>query len=339
MALKISSSMKTSAEIGIVVIGRNEGQRLVNCLSSLKSRKYLVAYVDSGSTDDSESVAGRFGALVVSLEPTRPFTAARARNEGFASLMNKNPGLEFVQFVDGDCELDSAWTEVGVDFLLRNPDVALVCGRRRERFPERSIYNSLCDIEWNTDIGEAVSCGGDSLIRADAFIQVKGFRPELMAGEEPEMCARLRESGWRIWRLDAEMTRHDVNLLRFGQWWRRTVRTGYGYAEICTLPQTSRFRLYGGAVNRAIFWAAFIPTLIFLSSFAHSLIAAAIALIYPIQIARVAFRTGPRELGSWRYALFLLIAKFAELRGVMTFYWAWITSQQTRLIEYKNTLR
>lgn len=330
--------MKTSAEIGIVVIGRNEGQRLVNCLNSLKSKQYLVSYVDSGSTDESRSVADRFGALVVNLEPTLPFTAARARNEGFVSLMNKKPTLQFVQFIDGDCELDSEWTEIGVDFLLRNPDVALVCGRRRERFPERSTYNSLCDIEWNTGIGEAISCGGDSLIRVDAFAQVKGFRPDVMAGEEPEMCARLRESGWRIWRLDAEMTRHDVNLLTFGQWWRRTVRTGYGYAEICTLSQKSRFVLYAREVNRAVFWAALIPALILLSSLAHSLIAAALALIYPIQIARVAFRRGPRQLDSWRYALFLLIAKFAELQGVMTFYWRRITSQQARLIEYKDSL-
>ena len=233
-----------SDEIGVVVIGRNEGQRLVDCLLSLKSSPYKLIYVDSGSTDGSTSVAAGLGAYVVHLDSARPFTAARARNEGFAALKKTNPNIQFVQFVDGDCKVDGEWIGVATAFLQRQPDVAVVCGRRRERFPRKSIYNALADIEWDTPCGQTSSCGGDSLVRADAFDSVGGFRPELMAGEEPEFCARLRRVGWKIWRLDAEMTQHDINLTRFGQWWRRIVRSGYGYAEISRLTRHTPFRLY-----------------------------------------------------------------------------------------------
>ena len=192
-------------QLGIVVIGRNEGQRLTDCLNSLKSHEGRVVYIDSGSSDGSISVAERAGALVVQLDATQPFTAARARNEGFKALVAAKPDVRFVQFIDGDCELVPTWFDTAVPFITDQKDVAVVCGRRRERFPERSVYNWLCEIEWNTPIGEALACGGDSLIRVDTFQEVGGFRPSLIAGEEPELCARMRKKGWKIWRLDADM--------------------------------------------------------------------------------------------------------------------------------------
>src|SRR6185437_14029394 len=230
-----------SDEIGIVVIGRNEGQRLVSCLQSLRSSPHKVVYVDLGSTDGSASVAAELGAYVVHLDPTRPFTAARARNEGVASLNEISPDIKFVQFVDGDCDVDRGWIDTATVFLQSHPDVAVVCGRRRERFPDKSIFIALADIEWNTPCGEAASCGGDSMMRVDAFDTVGGFSPKLIAGEEPELCARLRERAWKIWRLDADMTRHDINLTRFSQWWRRIVRSGYGYAELSRLTSRAQF--------------------------------------------------------------------------------------------------
>ena len=173
----------------------------------------------------------RLGATVVKLDTSRPFNAARARNEGFATLTAQNRNIRFVQFVDGDCELDGNWLATAVPFLSGRNDVGVVCGRRRERHPEKSVYNALCDLEWDTPIGEAAACGGDSLVRADAFKAVGGFDARLIAGEEPELCARLRQAGWKIWRLDAEMTCHDAAMTRFGQWWKRAVRSGYGYAQ------------------------------------------------------------------------------------------------------------
>src|SRR4029078_12585403 len=180
-----------SNELGIVVIGRNEASRLVNCLNSVKRQTNAeVIYVDSGSTDDSPAAAVHLGTKVVNLDISPRFSAARARNEGFAALVELNPNVRFVQFVDGDCELVPGWLEAALEFFARLNDGAVVCGRRRERHPETSIYNRLCDIEWNTPIGEATACGGDAMIRSDAFKSIGGFRSMLIAGEEPELCLR-----------------------------------------------------------------------------------------------------------------------------------------------------
>ena len=170
------------------------------------------------------------GAEVVALDTDRPFTAARARNAGIRALKT-GASPDFVQFIDGDCMLDPGWITAALDFLIGAPEVAVVCGRRRERFPENSIYNRLCDAEWNTPIGEARACGGDALMRWEALMAVDGYNPDLIAGEEPEMCLRMRRLGWKIWRLDAEMTLHDAAILRFGQFWKRARRGGYAYAQ------------------------------------------------------------------------------------------------------------
>jgi hypothetical protein len=182
-------------------------------------------YVDSGSSDGSLEYAQACGAAVVALEP--PFTAARARNFGLDRLRAMNPEIPFVQFLDGDCELRPGWLRAGATALARDSGLAVVCGRLRERFPEASIYNRLCDLEWDRPAGPAESSGGIAMMRVAAFAEVKGFRPDLIAGEEPDLCFRLRQCGYRILRLDAEMALHDAAILRFGQWWRRARRSGH----------------------------------------------------------------------------------------------------------------
>jgi len=217
--------------VGVVAIGRNEGERLKRCLLSIRGQADRVVYVDSGSTDGSAELARDLGAVVVDLDMTIPFTAARARNEGYARLRELVPELELVQFVDGDCELDARWIETARAHLREHPKAAVVCGRRRERFPEASVYNRLCDIEWDTPVGRTAACGGDALVRTAAFDEVGGYDPAIIAGEEPDMCYRMRDRGWEIWRIDAEMTLHDAAMTRFSQWWTRNVRSGHASAE------------------------------------------------------------------------------------------------------------
>ena len=139
--------------IGVVVIGRNEGERLGGCLSSVSSKN--LVYVDSGSKDQSVALARARGAEVVELDRAFPFTAARARNAGFAFLMEQHPGLRYVQFLDGDCELAAGWLDCAAAFLSQHEDVAAVAGRLREKHPERTVYNLLCDIEWDAPHGAA----------------------------------------------------------------------------------------------------------------------------------------------------------------------------------------
>jgi len=217
--------------VGLVAIGRNEGERLKRCLRSARAQVDALVYVDSGSSDDSVAFARSLGVHVVELDKETPFTAGRARNEGARRLREVMKDAEFVQFVDGDCELDAGWIAQGLRELRERPRAVLVCGRRRERFPEASVYNRLCDNEWNTPIGQAAACGGDFLVRLAAFEQVNGFVPDLIAGEEPDLCFRLRQAGHEIWRVDAEMTLHDAAMTEFSQWWTRNLRSGHASAE------------------------------------------------------------------------------------------------------------
>jgi GT2 family glycosyltransferase len=323
-----------SDEIAAVVIGRNEGTRLIDCLTSIQSNVRYMVYVDSGSSDGSAQVAERLGAYVVSLNTGQPFTAARARNEGFAALKKLRSDVRLVQFIDGDCTLDNGWLNTAADFIRRRSNIAVVCGRRRERHPSVSIYNRLCDLEWDTPVGQTMASGGDSLVRAEAFEAVGGFRPQLIAGEEPELCLRLRERGWEIWRLDTEMTKHDAAMTRFDQWWVRAVRCGYGMMEVSRLHWHSPFAIWKKQLGSSVFWGGVLPVTIYLTSLIHPAALGAL-LIYPLQICRIAIARGPTSFNSWIYASFVTLAKFAEFQGILRFYLRRLHDHPIELIEYK----
>lgn len=321
--------------IGVVVIGRNEGARLERCLASVIGSAEQVVYVDSGSSDGSVQRAAALGAEVLALDMAQPFTAARARNEGFARLQMVLPGLRWVQFVDGDCEVVPGWLGSAHAFLLAHSQVAVVCGRRRERFPQASIYNLLCDLEWDTPTGEARACGGDALMRADALGAVGGYRAGLIAGEEPELCVRLRAAGWKVWRLGHEMTLHDAAMTRFGQWWRRSLRAGHAYAEGAFLHGAPPERHWLRESRRAWLWGLGMPLLILLACVAFGPWALLLSLVYPLQVLRLARRgaRAPRE--NTLQALFLVLGKFPEMLGQLKFWWQRLRAAQSTLIEYK----
>src|SRR3954447_10239537 len=246
-------------ELGIIVIGRNEGERLRRCLESASHGGRKVVYVDSGSADDSVACARTMGSDVVLLDPSRPFSAARARNDGFERLREIVPGVRLVQFIDGDCELSGGWLERAARALDERHDVAAVCGRLRERHPDQSVYNRLADLEWNGPIGEIKACGGVAMIRAEAFEAVGGFDPSIIAAEDDEFCLRLRRLGWKIVRIDAEMALHDIAMYRFRQWWRRSTRTGHAYAEGAAIYGHTPERHFVRQTRSAVFWGIAVP--------------------------------------------------------------------------------
>lgn len=308
-----------SASLGIVAIGRDEGQRLVRCMESLAATGAPLVYVDSASTDDSVAIAQAHGAQVVELDMSQQFTAARARNAGAAALFKSSPKVAYIQFIDGDCELAPEWIPQALDFFQRSPGVAVVCGRRRERYPERSVFNQLCDLEWDTPVGEAAACGGDSLMRAEPFRAVEGFDARLSAGEEPELCGRLRAAGWAIHRLPVEMTLHDAAMTRLGQWWMRAVRSGFGYAQVWRATRSTSTPLYRRELNSAAFWGGIVPGSLVATALAAPALVPAVALLPAAQLARIAARKGPRSALSWQYASLMMMSKLAEVQGIALF--------------------
>jgi cellulose synthase/poly-beta-1,6-N-acetylglucosamine synthase-like glycosyltransferase len=320
---------------GVVVIGRNEGERLVTCIRSVVTFGAPVLYVDSNSTDGSRDRAREFGTEVLRLDMSRPFTAARARNTGVAAFLRSQPGLRYIQFIDGDCEVVPTWVPAGLEFLESHPDVAVVCGRRRERHPERSVYNLLCDIEWNTPVGVTKACGGDAMVRVDALQGVRGFREDLIAGEEPELCVRLRTAGWKVYRLDEEMTLHDANITRFSQWWRRATRAGYAFAEGASLHGAPPERHWVREARSAFLWGAALPLLTVLSVMAFGPLGMLIALAYPAQVVRLFFKERGTFFSRGARAFFLVLGKFPEAIGQSKFAVRRWRGRQVELIEYK----
>jgi GT2 family glycosyltransferase len=322
--------------IAAVVIGRNEGARLLRCLDSLQATVSHLIYVDSGSTDGSPAQAKARGATVINLDMTKPFTAARARNTGLAMLREWQPDEDtLVQFVDGDCEVQPGWLTAASAYLDTHSEVAVVCGRRRERHPEASLYNRLCDLEWDTPVGEARSCGGDALMRLAVLDYVHGYREDLIAGEEPELCVRIRQHGWKIHRLDVEMTLHDAAMLRFGQWWKRMQRSGHAFAEGAALHGAPPERHWVRETGRALLWGAVLPAGILLAIVLISPWSLLALALYPAQMLRLTLR-GKRDPASNRLlAVFQTIGRFPEAHGVLTYYWRRSTRGRVALIEYK----
>jgi GT2 family glycosyltransferase len=319
---------------GVVVIGRNEGARLRKCLAPL-SATAAVVYVDSGSTDGSAGWAREQGIEVIDLNMNLPFTAGRARNSGFRRLREIAPDLPYVQFVDGDCELIEGWTEHAVSFMESHSNIGAVSGRLRERYPERSIYNWLCDQEWNGPPGEVHACGGIAMMRTIALEAMGGYRDDLIAGEEPELCVRLRAAGWHIWRLDIEMALHDAAITRLGQWWRRSTRTGYSFAQGAYLhgARPERHRVWES--RRAWVWGVWLPLACLVVGLAFQPWGWVAWLIYPLQMLRQTARN-PGPLGDRALmALFQVLARFPEAWGQIRFTRDRLLRRQARLIEYK----
>jgi len=158
--------------IGVVIIGRNEGERLTRCLKSLTTQSNQLVYVDSASTDDSVNMARSLGAEVVSLDMTMQFTAARARNEGFERMRKLYPQTEYVQFVDGDCEIAAGWLISAVNFLriaIPNAVPAVVEECRRLK----------SEASWDLDPGPAiVSNRGQSYVRPARGSEVNSHETE-----------------------------------------------------------------------------------------------------------------------------------------------------------------
>lgn len=326
--------------VGVVVIGRNEGERLRRCLESVVDRDVAVVYVDSGSTDGSPELAIGLGAEVVGLDLSRPFSAARARNEGLERLLEVAPGVRLVQFVDGDCEMAAGWLRRAAREFGERPEAAAVAGRLRERHPERTVYNRLADLEWDAPIGQTRACGGVAMMRVEALRRVGGFNPALIAGEEPELCVRLRRDGWKIFRIDAEMGLHDMDMTRFRQWWRRSARTGHAYAEGWALHGASPERHYVRETRSIVFWGIAVPLL-------------ALGLAWPTRGASLLLFAGHALLG-WRiyryarigrgwspadaraYAFFVVLGKFAGALGLIRYGLGGLTGRRSRVIDFRG---
>jgi len=327
--------------VSVVVIGRNEGERLTRCLASVKAARWdavphELIYVDSRSGDDSVARATGMGAQVRVVDDASP-CAAKARNVGWRLARG-----EFVLFLDGDTELDAEFVQRALA-TLADARLCAAWGHRRESRPEQSLYTRVLDLDWVYPAGRTLYFGGDVLVRRAALAAVDGFDPALKAGEEPELCARLRAEGWEIEHIDAPMTRHDLAVTTFRAWWRRAYRSGIAYAEVADRMRRRGDVLWQHEAARdfrhgLLFVAA---PFVLLAALAWSPVAAAalvgLALAFIARTAaRCAWKAPGRTLLHWQYAVFAHAQKIPALFGQLAWRRARRRSAEIGLVEYKG---
>ncbi len=328
-----------SARLGVVVIGRNEGTRLAGSLDSVCRAGHPVVYVDSGSSDGSAALAAARSAQVVELDPARPFSAARARNEGFAALTRDHP-VDRVQFLDGDCTLLTGWLEAAEAAIDADPRRAIVIGPLQERHPEASVYNRMCALEWKSPAGDLAdfgSLGGIMFIRADVFASLHGFDERVIAGEDSELGVRVAAAGFKVTKIAQPMATHDADIHRFGQWWRRAVRAGHAIGQRFSLHGRSAARDCARERRSVLVWGAALPaTMLLLAPVSHGLsfLLAGGYLVLGQRIVRYRLGQGDEPRDARLYARFVVIAKFAEALGLLRFHLNQMAGK-FRIIEYK----
>lgn len=320
-------------QVGTVVIGRNEAERLPATLLALQSLGTPLVYVDSMSIDNSVDVANNLGVETIVLSADKPVNASRARNAGMQWLLERFPDLRYVQFVDGDTVISLEWLPAAVAGLDAQPQAGFVCGQLREKDRDSNIYRRLCDMEWRweaTDNAEPSRLGGMGLMRIEAFKQAGGYDENLIAGADPELYGRLAKHGWQLQVLPHMMGLHDSGMVTFKQWWTRCVKAGHGFAK----------GYANGAwrkdVRSAMFWAGLLPFLmlsvigvpngVYLSLF--------IAGLYPLNVLRIWLGPTKKEFSSvdrGLYAAALMVMKFGQLLGILRF----ILHKQIAPIQYK----
>jgi glycosyltransferase involved in cell wall biosynthesis len=331
----------TQIDVSVVVIGRNEGGRLQRCLQSVAqahwgNTRYELIYVDSRSTDQSVANAHAQGAKVIVLDNASP-CASKARNLGWREASG-----EYILFLDGDTELHADFVQRGLSTLV-DLKLCAVWGHRRESRPAQSLYTKVLDLDWIYPVGRTLYFGGDVLVRRAALAQVEGFDPSLKAGEEPEMCARLRAAGWEIEHIDAPMTLHDLAVNSFRPYWLRAYRSGIAYAEVAQRMKTRGDVLWQHEARRdfrhgVVFLMS--PFLFFVVLWLNptlALTSIALALLF---LARTARRCAWKAPGQWilctQYAVHVHFQKIPALFGQFKWRQAKRSRSEIALVDYKN---
>jgi glycosyltransferase involved in cell wall biosynthesis len=330
-------------KLSVVIIGRNEGERLSRCIHSVQAMPQFkhddieIIYVDSDSTDDSPNQAKALGAKVLVVHPERP-AAAIGRNAGWQAAQAPH-----ILFLDGDTILNPDFVAVALQQFTAYPKTAIVWGHRRELYPEKSIYQRILDLDWVYPAGLSEFCGGDAVMRRDVLAEVNGYNPQLIAGEEPEMCQRIRAKGYEILHIDQAMTLHDLAITRWSQYWRRAVRAGHAYAEVSHLLRNADTPLWKrdakrNLIHRSILlWVALFALFgsVFVSSMLPLLLGVSFFAVISIRTAWKCRWKSSNILSLLLYGIHSHFQQIPITVGQLSYYYLRWQGKRRGLIEYK----
>ena len=192
--------------ISVIVIGRNEGERLETCLTSaqraLRMLSYELIYVDSHSTDDSLAIARAHGARCF-LPGTADTTAGLGRHVGTQAAHG-----EYLLFLDGDMQLQPGFVERAM-LRVAAGGCDGVCGIRTDHYMKDGQVVSVCENYFGcTQERVAPEFGGAIFLMAEALARCGGWATDTIACEEAELHARLLDAGCTIIELPVPMIIH-----------------------------------------------------------------------------------------------------------------------------------
>ena len=327
--------------VSVVVIGRNEGQRLAACLESIKAIAFdgemEIIYVDSNSHDGSPELAERLGAKVLRIVPKHP-CAAIGRNAGW-----REARAPYILFLDGDTRLAPDFLQTALTELQARPDVAVVWGHRRERHPEHTLFNRILDLDWIYPPGITEFCGGDALMRRAILEQTGGYDESLIAGEEPELCQRIRALGQQILHIDQPMTDHDLAMTAWQAYWKRALRAGFADADVSQRLKNSACPLWQRECRRNALHASVLLALL-LAGLGLSLSTATLLPLYLMLLAYAGLTLRSAYKARWKsrepltlvlYGLHSHLQQIPIAIGQLRYWLARIRRQRQTLIEYK----
>lgn len=243
--------------ISVIIPVRNDAARLAVCLRSLReqlypSQRWELIVVDNGSTDTSREVARQWGATVLCFPG---LTVGALRNRGVAASSG-----DILAFVDADHELPPDWLHHGLAALEAEEGVAAV-GAPCD-VPMHATWVQRC---WGVHRlrrrGRHITRwlgAGNLFVRREAFVRAGGFREDLVAAEDVDLCLRLTQKAGKVVCDPAIVNRHHgepATLWQFirKEYWRGSsglrafVAQGMPPAELPTLLYPS-YHLLGAII-------------------------------------------------------------------------------------------
>jgi GT2 family glycosyltransferase len=208
------------ASISIVIVAYNSGEFLRHCLAAVGSGHGEVVVVDNGPAEGELEVAGEAVRLI-----------GRPRNDGFGTAANVGVAAtsgRWVLLLNPDAWPIDDGVERLLEFAESRPGLAAAgptlfdpAGRPQRStirpplgaaplaawvaFP-RAVTSMYGAWRWVTSLVRRKRVrpteflqGSALLVRRDAFEQVGGFDESFfMYGEDADLCARLRGTGWEV---------------------------------------------------------------------------------------------------------------------------------------------
>lgn len=194
MTLSTFSDPNWLPTVAVVVPARNESAFIDKCLAALIAQSYpsnllSVTVVDNESIDDTHAIATARGIRVVSIGNV---LVGEVRNFG-ARLSHS----DVIAFVDADCVVGCDWVRAAVD-ALRDPVVGAVGGDCLSNSAGTWVETAWKDTSPSQAARVSALPGASMAFRRTTFESVGGFNGNLSAGEDDDICARVRSQKLEI---------------------------------------------------------------------------------------------------------------------------------------------